>query len=146
MSQDTIPFNFDIDRTPADPPLQFRVLLDGVPVYVMSTDSDRVQIEINDTDDVIEHELIFEMSNKQPSHTKIDDNNQITEDALILIKNISIDNINVDQLWYNSSQYKHNYNGSSDMITDEFYGSMGCNGTVSMKFTTPFYLWLLEHM
>ena len=27
-----------------------------------------------------------------------------------------------------------------------FFGNMGCNGYVSLKFATPIYLWLLEHM
>jgi hypothetical protein len=32
------------------------------------------------------------------------------------------------------------------LIKDKFYGSMGCNGTITFEFNTPFYLWLLENM
>ena len=42
--------------------------------------------------------------------------------------------------------YRHDYNGTTDPFDDEFYGEMGCNGTVSLKFTTPIYLWLLENL
>jgi hypothetical protein len=42
--------------------------------------------------------------------------------------------------------YTHDFNGTQQEIQDEFYSEMGCNGTVSLKFSTPIYLWLLEHM
>jgi len=42
--------------------------------------------------------------------------------------------------------YTHNFNGTQAETTDKFYGEMGCNGTVSLRFTTPIYLWLLETM
>jgi hypothetical protein len=38
------------------------------------------------------------------------------------------------------------FNGTSEVTEDKFYSELGCNGTVSLKFTTPMYLWLLEHM
>jgi hypothetical protein len=42
--------------------------------------------------------------------------------------------------------YHHDTNGSTAPVTDSFYGTMGCNGRVEMRFTTPIYLWLLENM
>jgi len=44
------------------------------------------------------------------------------------------------------AQYQHDFNGTGNPTIDKFYGEMGCNGTVSLKFTTPIYLWLLENM
>ena len=42
--------------------------------------------------------------------------------------------------------YTHDFNGTQPEIEDTFFGEMGCNGTVSLRFTTPIYLWLLENM
>jgi hypothetical protein len=42
--------------------------------------------------------------------------------------------------------YHHDTNGSTGAVTDSFYGTMGCNGRVEMRFRTPIYLWLLENM
>jgi hypothetical protein len=45
------------------------------------------------------------------------------------------------------AEYHHDCNGTAQqVILDKFYREMGCNGTVSLKFTTPVYLWLLENM
>jgi hypothetical protein len=65
---------------------------------------------------------------------------------MLTISNISIDDIDIDQLLIEKAEYTHDFNGSQDTITDKFYGDMGCNGTVTFEFTTPFYLWLLENM
>jgi hypothetical protein len=42
--------------------------------------------------------------------------------------------------------YEHDYNGTGTLTQEKFYGQMGCNGTVSLAFCTPIYMWLLEHM
>mgnify|MGYP003352455181 CR=1 FL=1 len=42
--------------------------------------------------------------------------------------------------------YRHDYNGTGQPTEDNFFGVLGCNGTVELRFTTPIYLWLLEHM
>jgi len=42
--------------------------------------------------------------------------------------------------------YTHDFNGTKELTQEKFYGVMGCNGTVSLKFATPIYLWLLENM
>ena len=42
--------------------------------------------------------------------------------------------------------YSHDFNGTQSMVNDSFHGRAGCNGTMSLKFSTPMYLWLLENM
>jgi hypothetical protein len=46
----------------------------------------------------------------------------------------------------NKAVYTHDFNGSQPPVDDKFFGDLGCNGTVSLKFTAPTYLWLLENM
>ena len=39
---------------------------------------------------------------------------------------------------------KSEINGTQESVDDDFFGTMGCNGTVRLKFSSPVYLWLLE--
>lgn len=90
--------------------------------------------------------LKFVLKNKQSHHTVVDTNNNIVSDSTISIKNVCLDEVNVDQLLYKSAKYHHNYNGNGEDTVEKFYGTMGCNGTVTFEFQTPMYLWLLENM
>ena len=59
---------------------------------------------------------------------------------------LAFDEIELKQIFIDHAVYTHNFNGTQTEIQDKFYGEMGCNGTVSFKFTTPVYLWLLENL
>jgi len=100
---------------------------------------------INDDNDG-EHTLKIVMSGKSAEHTKIDTTGNILQDVMLQILNFNIDGIDVDRLFQNKIVYTHDFNGSQDKIQDSFYGYMGCNGIISLTFSTPIYLWLLENM
>jgi hypothetical protein len=97
-------------------------------------------------DDDQAHELRIIVKNKLPEHTEIDAGGVIIKDACLTVKNISFDDIELNHLFAEHSVYRHNYNGTGAWTDDTFFETLGCNGTVSFKFTTPIYLWLLEHM
>ena len=59
---------------------------------------------------------------------------------------VEFDDIEIDQIVSELAEYHHNFNGTQPAIVDQFYGEMGCNGTLRLEFTTPIYLWLLENM
>lgn len=90
--------------------------------------------------------LKFVLKNKQDSHTVIDSTNRIVSDSLIEINNVKLDEVCVDKIMHTRAQYQHNFNGNGQETTQKFYGAMGCNGTVSLQFTTPIYIWLLENI
>jgi len=92
------------------------------------------------------HSLKIVLKNKTTAHTTVSDNGQILSDALISIKNIKFADIEIDRLFADNAVYTHDYNGSGKWVDEKFYGDLGCNGTVEFKFSTPFYIWLLEHM
>tara|TARA_R110000868_G_scaffold403634_1_gene681094 strand:+ start:358 stop:795 length:438 start_codon:yes stop_codon:yes gene_type:complete len=100
--------------------------------------------EFEDTDG--NHQLRFVMKNKTSEHTTIDKAGNILKDCRICINNLSFDLIELGQIFIDQAVYEHNFNGTADTIQDKFYGEMGCNGTVTLAFTTPVYLWLLENM
>jgi hypothetical protein len=64
----------------------------------------------------------------------------------VTVSDIRFDGIDCQYLTTNLAEYQHDFNGTGDPTIDKFYGEMGCNGTVSLKFTTPIYLWLLENL
>ena len=144
---DTIKFQCDLSTTDPSVPLGFEVLLNNKSVFKNAhvTESCQVSFDINDEDGVAQA-LQFVMSGKTTENTKVDDNGTITSDAMLAISNIMIDDIDINLLHNEKSEYVHDFNGTQSEIKDKFYGNMGCNGTVTFEFTTSFYLWLLEHM
>jgi len=145
--ENSIKLKFSIEPTDPSCPLSFEVFWDGVSqthcFHIRETE--HVEIELDDTLEA-EHNLEIVMSGKTQDHTKLDEQGRIVQDALLKISDISVDGMNISELLPQFSVYIHDNNGNSKQIQQPFYGSMGCNGKVSFKFTTPYYLWLLEHM
>jgi hypothetical protein len=135
-----------VSSTDSTATIGLEIWLDDTQIY----DTDHVAEIINfshdfeDTDG--EHQLCFKMKNKIPSHTTIDEAGNILTDCRICINNLSFDEIKLGQIFIDQAVYEHDFNGTADKIKDQFYGEMGCNGTVTLAFTTPIYLWLLENM
>jgi hypothetical protein len=127
------------------PPLTLQIILDGVIVYATrSTETHNFEFEM--PDDEGEHELVFRLSGKSFEHTKVVDG-QIVSDAYYTVSNMAFDGIELGQLLIDRATYTHHFNNPAvGTIVDQFYGTMGCNGRVSLPFTTPLYQWLLEHM
>lgn len=106
--------------------------------------SQKISHVISDADH--DHCLKFVLKNKTAEHTQIDSENRIVKDACLLVSNLEFDGIPLGQVFFDLAQYEHNYNGTGASTQEKFYGEMGCNGTVTFKFSTPIYMWLLEHM
>jgi len=143
----TAPITFDLDSSDYNAHLGFDVLLNDNVVFTTEhvTELTTVTVEVNDDVDA-EHELKFVLKNKTQDHTKVDEQGNILSDAMLSISNIAFDEIKLGHMFITQTVYHHDMNGSQDLFEDEFYGSMGCNGYVSLKFATPIYLWLLENM
>ena len=142
----TINFCCSIAPTNAAAALGLEIWIDKQKLF----DQDHVQeshkISADLADDDGEHELRFILKNKLSEHTQVDADNNIVSDARISVTGIEFDGIALTQLVTDLAEYHHNFNGTGEPIVDEFYSELGCNGAVSLKFTTPIYLWLLEHM
>ena len=142
----TITISCTIDTTNSEARLGFEAWVDNQKFF----DTDHVQVqqqivtEIDDDD--AEHELRLVLKNKTTDHTQVDDAGTIVADATLTITDLAFDEINLGQMFVDHATYTHDFNGTQKEIQDTFYGEIGCNGTVSLKFTTPIYLWLLEHM
>jgi hypothetical protein len=139
-------FKFDIATSDAAAELGISVWIDND--CVLQIDHVKQPQTFSHTlgDEEGEHKLRITMSGKSPDHTQIDAQGNIVQDAMLNISGISIDNIDVSQLFYTHARYTHNFNGSRPEIEDQFFGDLGCNGSVNFSFSTPIYLWLLENM
>jgi hypothetical protein len=142
----TISISFNLTTTDDSAELGFEAWVDDEKfvdiAHVQGTQL--IKIDINDADG--EHELELILKNKKATDTKIDANGTIISDATLTVSDLAFDEIKLGHIVTKLATYIHNFNGTKDLTQDQFYGEMGCNGTVGLKFTTPMYLWLLEHM
>jgi len=142
----TINFSCSITPTNAAAALGMEIWIDDQKLFDQAHVQSSHQISTDLLDDEGEHELRLVLKNKLSEHTQVDVDNNIVSDARISVSNIEFDGIALNQLVPVLAKYQHNFNGSGEPIVDEFYGELGCNGTVTLKFTTPIYLWLLENI
>lgn len=105
----------------------------------------KIRYEFED-DSEQQYTLQIVLKNKQPEHTKIDADGNITSDSMIVAQNFELEEIDITHIAHDKMQYKHDFNGSGNTVTEKFYGAMGCNGAASITFTTPIYIWLLDQM
>jgi hypothetical protein len=145
MTTETLTFRVE----PSDPatPLELSVWLNDqccLPVTTITEPLD-FSTEIADGDDK-QYNLKIVMTGKTDAHTKIDDQGNIVQDALLKFEKFDLMGISIDQVVCENATYQHNHNGHSEDVNDKFFLSMGCNGTVEFAFTTPVYMWLLENL
>tara|TARA_R110000868_G_C10513524_1_gene732352 strand:- start:16 stop:459 length:444 start_codon:yes stop_codon:yes gene_type:complete len=143
---DVVPIKFNISTTDASAQLGVRVLLNQQIVYENSHIKEPSVFDYSLSDQDQEHTLDIELFGKLPAHTVVNAAGEIVKDALINIENIEFDGIDITQIVSVIAEYHHDFNGTQDPTVSKFHDSLGCNGHVKFKFTTPIYLWLLESM
>jgi len=143
---DSVKFSCVISSSNTAVPLGCEVWIDDTCVFDQNHVAEPVAVVHEFSDDDGEHVLRIKLKNKLPEHTRIDDQNNILSDGLLSVTEISFDEIDCTQIVQNLAVYRHNLNGTGPEIQDQFFGDLGCNGNVELKFTTPIYLWLLESM
>jgi hypothetical protein len=142
----TASFCCSIATTNPDVPLGLEIWIDNQKLFDQAhvQENHRISADFSNSDG--EHELRLVLKNKLSEHTRVDANNTIVSDARISVSNVEFEGIALNQLVPALAEYQHNFNGTGELSVHKFYGELGCNGTVTLKFTTPIYLWLLEHM
>jgi hypothetical protein len=143
---DTTILQLQLDTTNKNTPPGVEVWVDDTRFYdtdwlIGATD---VVCELND--DESSHTLKIVLKNKKPEHTTVDDSGNIVDDTLVTVNNIQFDGIDIGQIANDMAKYHHNFNNNGPDTVDKFNNHMGCNGTVTLNFSTPVYLWLLENM
>ena len=114
-----------------------------------STAQTAIQTVIHDIiDDPAKHELKLVMSGKNRKHTTLDGNGNILKDIFFKIDRLEFEELDMQEVFClgHRSRHRHSFNSTQPEFDDEFYGEIGCNGTVTMPFETPIYLWLSENL
>lgn len=134
-------------RVAADEPgLTVIVKLDDQTVWEGDPNGEHdISFDINDNLES-SHVLSFELAGKTTDHTKIDSQGKIIQDIVVRISDIAFDGLKLGHMITEKSIYIHDFNGSGSTTRDKFFGIMGCNGIMTLNFSTPIYLWLLENM
>ena len=138
--------SFDIDTTNAESPLGVEVWLNNQQLVNVEHVTGLIPVTESMTDNNAEHKLQIVLKNKTVDHTVIDSQGNIVRDSCLTVHNFKFDDIEVDQLVSEQAVYRHSCNTDQAATDNQFYWNMGCNGTMSLKFSTPIYIWLLEHM
>jgi hypothetical protein len=137
--------SFTVDSTNGSVPIGFEAWVDDVCYFTTDHVEGPTEVSFDISDDDAEHVLRLIMRGKTEAHTSMDENGIVT-DVMLTVKKITFDEIELGHTFTEQAVYRHDFNGSQDPIDDQFFGDMGCNGEVSLKFTSPIYLWLLEKM
>lgn len=106
-----------------------------------------IDYSMSDRDDDIVNNCSFQitMEGKNQSHTIVTDDGNIESDCYAILEQIIFEEIDVTEEFAQGQEtYTHNNNGTSEIFVDEFYGFLGCNGTVTLSFSTPVHLWMLK--
>ena len=148
MNEESLSFKISLTGTFWDQRPQFSVWLDDhVVIQSEITSSAEQIISFERKVDEGSHTLKIRLENKTTADTIIE-NGKVVNDMLLNIDDITIDDISLGNLLW-SAEYildrKHIYKGQT---IDHLDGcvNLGWNGTYILKFSSPFYIWLLEKL
>jgi len=114
-----------------------------------TTAQKQIQTIMHDlVEDPVDHELKLVMSGKNRTHTTVDNEGKIVSDIFFTINRLEFEYLDMHEVFCigKRSRYRHSFNSTQAEFDDEFYGDIGCNGTVFMPFFTPIYLWFVNNL
>ena len=157
MEKEKLHFRIGLSGTGTKLP-EFKIAV-GSKEYIHSTLASNDTVEYFDFDaEILEgaHSLDIAFLNKTVYDTTLDANSNIVKDLLLNIDSIEIDEIDIGSLKWTASvytplypeSYKQHVLSSGQEIETELKNcvNLGWNGTWSLPFTSPFYIWLLENI
>lgn len=156
MEHEKLSFKLELSGTYWNKKPHFTVAIDDTTYHTGSITAASDESEFVEFDAELaegQHELKITLLGKTPTDTVKDsddpENFNIVKDLLLNVLNISVDDIDLDMLRYSESVYKlakpHDYQGTAVTELKDCV-NLGFNGTYVLKFSTPFYLWLLEKL
>lgn len=139
--------------------LSFKIKLgsthwDKLPAYTISVDNDLVSEGQCNNESIIdfdhelsdgEHELRIQLVNKTNKDcVQNEEKTEILRDMQLHIQEIYIDNIDLGHIKHGCSEFIPDDKNQHETL--KACVDLGWNGTYVLKFTSPFYIWLLENM
>ena len=148
MNEEKLSFVVTLSGTFWDRRPQFSIWLDDHAVIQSEITSTAQQsVTFERTLDEGEHTLKIRLENKTNTDTNIR-NGEVIDDMLLNIDDITIDDISLGNLIWSAEyilDHPQEYKGQTITKLDNCV-NLGWNGTYTLKFTSPFYIWLLEKL
>jgi hypothetical protein len=148
MNEEKLSFVVALSGTFWDRRPQFSIWLDDHLIVASEIASAAQQeIKFERTIDEGAHTLKIRLENKNNSDTVLE-NGEVIKDMLLNIDDIMIDDISLGNLLWSAEyilDHPHEYKGQTVTKLDNCV-NLGWNGTYILKFTSPFYIWLLEQL
>ena len=148
MQEENLSFKISLTGTFWDRRPQFSVWLDDHVVIQSEIASSAEQIvSFERRVDEGQHKLKIRLENKITADTVIE-NGEVVKDMLLNIDDITIDDISLGNLLWSAEYILDNNQTYNSQEIDHLDGcvNLGWNGTYVLKFTSPFYIWLLEKL
>lgn len=155
MTKDNIKFSIALDSVYWDKPPVAEFRINGNTVWGPQDITEKTVAEFSvDFEDEKEYQFEMIRSGKTDKQVKFE-NNEIVKDQLLSVSNVTIDGVDLGNLIYEIDYYPDYpeiwYNqqkeaGNEPISPLRNMTSFGWNGTWKIKFTSPFYLWLLENL
>jgi len=147
MNEEQLRFVVSLSATFWDKRPQFSIWLDDHVVTQSEISADPHNVVFERAVEPGAHSLKIRLENKTNHDTQIKDR-VIVNDMLLNIDDITIDDISLGNLLW-SAEYlldqPQEYNGKTINHLDNCV-NLGWNGTYTLKFSSPFYIWLLEQL
>lgn len=148
MQEENLSFQISLTGTYWDKRPQFSVWLDDHVVTQSEIASEAEQIvRFERRIDEGTHALKIRLENKTEIDTVIE-NDEVTKDMLLNINDITIDDISLGNLLWSAEYILDKNQQYQGQEIDHLDGcvNLGWNGTYILKFSSPFYIWLLEKL
>ena len=127
--------------------IRIEIYLNNKKIFESTAQQQLQQVLCNIDEDPADHELTLIMSGKNRNHTVVNHAGEITSDVYFTIDQLEFEELDMREVFCLGKEcYTHSFNSDRPEFLDEFYGIIGCNGTVKINFSTPIYLWLLDYM
>jgi hypothetical protein len=148
MSEESLKFEVTLGATHWGKLPQFSIWLDDENV-VSDGQVDSTEI-IKFEKNLVEghHALKIRLENKDKHNDTQIENGEIVNDMLLNIVDISVDNISLGNLLWDAEYHldsPQEYQGKTINKLDHCV-NLGWNGSYILKFSSPFYVWLLEKL
>jgi len=149
MSKEKLSFKISLTGTFWDKRPNYSILLNDALIEQKDIENESVHEIVfeHEVEKDQEHELKIRLNNKEDADTVYRDGH-VVHDMILNIDGIEIDNVDIGNLRWTAEYLLDNpreYQGKTVDHIDNCV-NLGFNGSYILKFTSPFYLWLLEKL
>ena len=140
-NKNKILFHLEYEHVWIDHPLDLIIKIDDRILHMDVSGAKNTTIHKKISVEQGDHVLTLSVTNKNDRSTTVDEQKKILKDSYVKIKKLLIDDFDFGRIMFSESKHIDNHNNIT--ISP---GGVYTNGTWSLNFTTPVYIWLLEKL